>query len=130
MGFVFWAPGMVSAMDMTVVLLCRAVRLKGVPEVNVMVLGSQGSSRKALSLNLRCHRLTLRGGDLDCCTSAQCSLCRLHAFRRHAGPQTGAKRQEILNGHSTAQCRLRSLHAFQVHTGPAGGVKARGYDRM
>ena len=49
----FWAPGMVSAMDMTVVLLCRALRLKGVPEVKVMVLGSQGSSRKALSLNLQ-----------------------------------------------------------------------------
>ena len=53
-GLVFWAPGMVSAMDMTVVLLCSAARLKGVPEVKVMVLGSQGSSRKALSLNLQC----------------------------------------------------------------------------
>ena len=60
MGFVFWAPGMVSAIDITVVLLCSAVRLKGVPEVKVMVLGSQGSSRKALSLNLRRHSLALR----------------------------------------------------------------------
>jgi len=55
MGLVFWAPGMVSATDMTLMLLCKLSRLKGTPDVKVMVLGSHGSSRKALSLNLQWH---------------------------------------------------------------------------
>jgi hypothetical protein len=52
-GLVFWAPGMVSATDMTVRLFSSWDTVKLVPEVKVMVLGSHGSSRKALSLNLR-----------------------------------------------------------------------------
>ncbi len=52
-GFVFWAPGMVSATDMTVRLFCSWDTVKLVPEVKVMVFGSHGSSKKALSLNLQ-----------------------------------------------------------------------------
>ena len=47
------APGMVSATDMTVMLLSSWSTVKLLPEVKVTVLGSHGSNRKALSLNLQ-----------------------------------------------------------------------------
>ena len=54
-GLVLRAPGMVSATDMTVMLLSSWSTVKLLPEVKVTVLGSQGCSRKALSLNLQQH---------------------------------------------------------------------------
>jgi len=55
MGLVFWALGMVAATDITLMLSCRLSRLKGTPDVKEVVLGSHGSSGKALSLNLQWH---------------------------------------------------------------------------
>ena len=81
-GLVLRAPGIVSATDMTVMLLCSCSAVKLLPEVKVTVLGSHGSSRKALSLNLRQPSKTAQGQHLCHCQARSMA----HQLRDIEGP--------------------------------------------
>ena len=87
MGLVLRAPGMVSATDMTVMLLSSWSTVKLLPEVKVTVLGSQGSSRKALSLNLQQPSQTAQGQHLCHCQTR---------FMAHQHWDIGARRHDAL----------------------------------
>ena len=78
MGLVLRAPGMVSATDMTVMLLSSWSTVKLLPEVKVTVLGSQGSSRKALSLNLQQRSQPAQGQHLQHCHHCQIGPQSIH----------------------------------------------------